>query len=209
MSLSRLELPPLYALTDASVSVSRQAVIDELIAGGARWIQVREKSVSDAEFYEIVRQAVGSLPAQVKLFVNDRLDIALACTADGVHLGDRDLPPAVARRVAGESALRIGFSTHSLEEALSAARDPSVDYVAIGPVFRSRTKNVRAPLGLEVIRELRDRTEKPIVAIGGVDATTIRAVLEAGADSAAVISALYAGPSIAGNVKKLLDAAAG
>jgi thiamine-phosphate pyrophosphorylase len=194
-----------YALTDASRIGSRQDLIQELITAGVRWIQVREKSVPDIEFYEVVHWAVASLPAKVKLFVNDRLDIALACTADGVHLGEHDLPVSVARRVSGE--LLIGRSTHSAEDGIAASGNPDVDYVAIGPIFRSPTKNVRDPLGIEVIREIRRQTEKPIVAIGGIDETNIASVLEAGADAAAVISALYRDGTVAQNVRRLCDAA--
>jgi thiamine-phosphate diphosphorylase len=209
VNLSRTELPPLYALTDTSSRARRQDEIQELITAGVRWIQIREKGTDDLDFYEIVRSAVASLPAKVRIFVNDRLDIALACTADGVHLGDRDLPVDAARHVAGELPLVIGFSTHSLEEALAASENPSVDYIAIGPIFSSPTKNVRPPLGVGVIAELRRATEKPVVAIGGIDTGNIGAVLKAGADSAAVLSALYRGGSIARNVRALLDASGG
>lgn len=207
MTLSRADVPPLYALTDASSSRPRDQLIHELITAGVRWIQVREKSIPDLEFYEIVRLAAGSLPAKVKLFVNDRLDLALSCAADGVHLGERDLPVEIARKVAGERPLLIGFSTHSLDDAVAASHNPNIDYVAIGPIFRSPTKNVRPPLGVQVIEQIRRQTEKPIVAIGGIDSTNIRSVLDAGADTAAVISALYRGGSIAENVQRLLDAA--
>jgi thiamine-phosphate pyrophosphorylase len=205
--LSRSEVPPVYALTDASKAGSRQELIQELITAGVRWIQIREKSIPDIEFYEVVHWAVASLPAKVKLFVNDRLDIALACTADGVHLGEHDLPADVARRVAGEHPLLIGCSTHSGEDGIAAAGNPDIDYVAIGPIFRSPTKNVREPLGIDVIRQIRRQTEKPIVAIGGIDEKNIASVLEAGADTAAVLSALYRSGTVAENVRRLCEAA--
>jgi thiamine-phosphate pyrophosphorylase len=208
MLLRRDEIPPLYALTARRAELSVAEIVGHLVAGGARWIQYREKGLDDAARYRELQQIVASLPAVVRLFVNDRPDLAIACGADGVHLGDEDLPPAAVRRVAGDD-LAIGFSTHSVEDALRAAEDPSVDYVAIGPIFRSRTKDVRAPLGLDPIRRIRARTEKPIVAIGGIDATNVAAVLDAGADSAAVIAALYEGGSIAGNVERILEATAG
>lgn len=207
MRLSRSDVPPVYALTDASRIGPRQDLIQELITAGVRWIQVREKSIPDIEFYEVVHWAVASLPAKVKLFVNDRLDIALACTADGVHLGEHDLPVEVARRVAGEQEFLIGRSTHSAEDGIAAGSNPDVDYVAIGPIFRSQTKNVRDPLGIDVIRQIREQTEKPIVAIGGIDETNIASVLEAGADTAAVISVLYRDGTVAENVRRLCDAA--
>lgn len=206
MRLSRTDVPPLYAITDYSRTDPSRDLVSELITAGVKWIQVRMKGSADLDFYETVRRAAGTLPAKVKLFVNDRLDIALACMADGVHLGDRDLPVGVARQVAGQSPILIGYSTHSVEDAIGASRDGTVDYVAIGPIFRSPTKNVRPPLGVEVIEELRGKTEKPIVAVGGIDHTRIQSVLSAGADAAAVISALYDGGSISDNVKRLLDA---
>ena len=207
MRLSRADVPPLYAITDYSRASTGQDLVSELITAGLKWIQVRMKQTPDIDFYQTVRRAAGSLPAKVKLFVNDRLDIALACTVDGVHLGDRDLPASAARQVAANSPLLIGVSTHSLKDAIEASGDSAVDYVAIGPIFRSLTKNVRDPLGVEVIAELRGQTEKPIVAIGGIDHTRIHSVLRAGADTAAVVSALYEGGSINDNVKRLLDSA--
>jgi thiamine-phosphate pyrophosphorylase len=181
-------------------------LVRRMVEGGARWIQYREKGLDDAGRYAELEEIAAALPAFVRLFVNDRPDLAMACGADGVHLGDTDLPPAVVRRVAG-AELAIGYSTHSVEEAARAADESAIDYVAIGPIFRSSTKDVRAPLGLDPLRALRARIAKPIVAIGGIDETNIAEVLAAGADSAAVIAAIHATPAVAENVARLLEAA--
>ena len=206
MLLKRSEVPPLYALTSRSSGRSAPDLVGELVEGGARWIQYREKELPDREKFAEIELIARGLPAFVRLIVNDRADLALACHADGVHLGEEDLLPPVVRTFAGEK-LFIGLSTHGLDEALTAAEQEAVDYVAIGPVFRSVTKNVRQPLGLDPIRRLRAATAKPIVAIGGIDRFNIGSVLDAGADSAAVIAALYAGGNVRQNVRALLDAA--
>jgi thiamine-phosphate pyrophosphorylase len=182
-------------------------IVAELAAGGAQWIQLREKRLSDAELFLQAGRAVRAVPAGVRLIVNDRSDIALACKAAGVHLGEGDLSPAAVRTLPGADRLVVGFSTHSAEQAIAAAEDDAVDYVAIGPIFQSQTKNVRPPLGIGVISRIRAQTGKPLVAIGGIDETNIRAVIEAGADSAAVIAALYRGGTIRANVERLLGAA--
>lgn len=206
MRLQRADVPPVYPLTARLPGRPFLQVIGELVEGGALWIQYREKELPDGARLEEIEQATGCLPALTRLIINDRVDLALAGRADGVHLGDSDLSPSTARRVGGE-LLILGFSTHDLQQATQAAADPSVDYVAIGPIFRSGTKNVREPIGLEPIRQLRAVTDKPIVAIGGIDKSTIRSVLGAGADSAAVIGCLYGTGSIRQNLLDLLDAA--
>lgn len=204
--LRRDEVPPLYALTARSSGLAMVELVQQMVEGGARWIQYREKDLDDAARYAELQEVVAALPAIVKLFVNDRLDLAIACGADGVHVGDEDLPPQVARKVAGPELL-IGYSTHSVDDGAAAAANPAIDYVAIGPIYRSSTKDVRDPLGLGPIRELRRRIEKPIVAIGGIDPRNIADVLGAGADSAAVIGAIHATPAIADNVARLVEAA--
>jgi thiamine-phosphate diphosphorylase len=206
--LDRKILPPVYALTDAVAKMPLDQLVPALITAGIRWIQIREKNMPDDELYRSVRTAEECMTARAMLFVDDRADIALACDADGVHVGEHDLPPASVRDIAAGRPLFIGYSTHSVEEAIAAASDDAIDYVAIGPIFRSRTKNVRDPLGVGAIEQIRGRTGKPIVAIGGIDASNISFALRAGADSCAVIAALYETEhSIVDNVHRLLDAA--
>lgn len=206
MRISRELVPSIYALTSPLPGHAPAATAHRLAAAGVRWIQIREKQSDDRTTLSIVREAAAAMPEGVSIFVNDRVDLALAGNASGVHLGDRDLPAADARTICG-ARLLIGVSTHSVEEALQAAADDEVDYIALGPIFQSPTKNVRSPLGVEPIRALRGATDRPIIAIGGISVGNIRDVLDAGADSAAIISALYLNDDIEENVRRLFEAA--
>jgi thiamine-phosphate pyrophosphorylase len=190
-----LELPKLYPITDRRLSgLSHAEQVARLADGGARVVQLREKHLSPREFYREAEEALRVARARgVKLIVNDRGDIALAVGAHGVHLGQGDLPAEAARALLGEGAI-IGVSTHNVEQAAVAARLP-VDYVAIGPVFATQSKENPDPVvGLEGVRRAREATGRlPLVAIGGITAENARAVLDAGADSVALISALLVG----------------
>lgn len=208
MSLTRGRIPALYALTPGAGDLAGLSrALDELVDAGVRWIQVREKNVPDGLLAATIGSIRPNLPTETLLIINDRVDIAIASGAGGVHLGDRDLPAPLARSIAGKRDMIIGVSTHSAEEAVEASRDPAVDYVALGPIYASSTKSVRSPLGADEIRRARERiADKPIVAIGGIDAANIGEVLTAGADSAAVIAALYRPGAIGDNVRALLEA---
>jgi thiamine-phosphate pyrophosphorylase len=155
------------------------------------------------EFYE---QARAAKQPWVQLIINDRVDIALAAGADGVHLGQDDLPPEAARKLLGPQAI-IGYSTHNVEQAISATKLP-IDYLAIGPIFSTTTKSDTAPvLGLEGLRAVRRAIgEFPLAAIGGITLNNARAVIDAGADSVAVISALLSAADITTATKNLLQA---
>jgi thiamine-phosphate pyrophosphorylase len=185
-------LPEIYPITDTRISgVSHVAQVEKLIEGGATFIQLREKYASPQEFYEAAKLALEfARKRDVKIIINDRVDIALALKADGVHLGQDDLPPEEARKILGEKAI-IGFSTHSLEQAVRAAALP-IDYLAIGPVYATITKeNPDQTIGLEGIRTVREAVgDFPLVAIGGINYQNHRKIFESGADSAAVISDL-------------------
>jgi thiamine-phosphate pyrophosphorylase len=187
--------PKLYSITDARLSgLSHAEQVRRLCAGGATFIQLREKHLSPREFY---REATDALHVArscgARLIINDRVDIALALSADGVHLGQDDLPPALARELLGEDAI-IGFSTHTVEQAIKAALLP-VDYIAIGPIFETKSKeNPDAVVGLDGLRRVRQAVGKiTLVAIGGIKRENIPATLAAGADAVAVISLLLAG----------------
>ncbi|HWS53739.1 MAG TPA: thiamine phosphate synthase [Pyrinomonadaceae bacterium] len=190
--MSPFTLPKLYPVTDARLSgASHAEQVARLADGGAALVQLREKHLPPREFYREAAAAVEVARARgVRLVVNDRADIALALGADGVHLGQDDLGPEAARRLLGASAV-VGFSTHSVEQAVAAARLP-VSYLAIGPVFATASKpNPDPVVGLEGVRRVRAALPRvPLVAIGGITAENARAVLDAGADSVAVISAL-------------------
>ena len=165
----------------------------ELVAGGARLIQLREKLASSREILRLARELRRALPNDVRLTINDRADLAVAAAADGVHLGQDDLPPEAARKIIGQSRM-LGISTHNPGQ-LEAALQTSADYIAIGPVFATISKDNPDPvIGLDGVRRARSLTEKPVVAIGGVTLENCRSVIEAGADSVAVIGAILEDP---------------
>ena len=190
----------LYVITDESASRGRShiEIAEAAIRGGADVIQLRDKTASGETLYRVAL-ALRTLTreAKVPFIVNDRLDIALAADADGVHLGQQDLPASVARHILGPGRI-LGVSAETLTEALLAEKD-GADYLGVGPVFEARKTKADAgePLGLERIARVRKHCRLPIVAIGGIDAQNARQVREAGADSAAVISAIVGADDIA------------
>lgn len=185
-------LPKIYPITDVSLSkLSHLEQARRLMAGGAKLIQLRDKYASPEEFYRAAKEVIEfARPEKVKIIVNDRVDIALAAGADGVHLGQNDLPPEQARKLLGEKAI-IGFSTHSVRQAAEAVKLP-IDYIAVGPVFQTSTKeNPDAVVGLKGVKKAREAVgDFPLVAIGGIIFKNARGVLQSGADSVAVISAI-------------------
>jgi thiamine-phosphate pyrophosphorylase len=184
----------LYPITDQHISgLSHAEQVVLLNNCGATLIQLREKLDPPVKFFEQAESAVRvARDLGAKIIINDRLDIALAVKADGVHLGQEDLPPDAARRILGSNAI-IGFSTHSLKQARLAAQMP-VDYVAIGPIFSTTTKqSANAPLGLDGLARVREALgAMPLVAIGGITSENIGAVIKAGADVVAVIGDIWA-----------------
>lgn len=187
------KLPKLYPITDRRLSgLSHAEQMERLCEGGARLVQLREKLLSPREFYREAEAAVRAARRWgARVIINDRADVALASGADGVHLGQDDLPPGAARALLGEGAI-IGFSTHNPGQAAEAARMP-VNYVAIGPIFQTASKEKPDPVvGLEGLRRVRESLGEalPLVAIGGITRGRARAVIETGAASVAVIGAL-------------------
>jgi thiamine-phosphate pyrophosphorylase len=185
-------LPRVYPLTDVQLSgLSHAEQVRRLSLGGASFIQLREKRMPALEFYE---QAKAAQQSGVRLIINDRVDIALAVGAAGVHLGQDDMPPEAARKLLGPQAI-IGYSTHNVDQAIDAVRLP-IDYLAIGPIFSTTTKtDTAAVLGLEGLRAVRQAVgDFPLVAIGGITHANAREVIHAGADSVAVISTLLSSP---------------
>jgi thiamine-phosphate pyrophosphorylase len=163
--------------------------VQELAAGGARLIQLREKQASSREILRLARDLRRVLPNEVRLIINDRADLAVAADADGVHLGQDDLPTDAAREIIGPSRM-LGVSTHNRVQ-LEMALKTTADYIAIGPVFGTISKdNPDLVIGLEGVSQARSVTTKPLVAIGGITLENCRSVIEAGADSVAVIGAI-------------------
>lgn len=202
------ELPRLYPITDRRLSgLTHAEQVARLCEGGARLVQLREKHLPAREFYAEASEAVKvAREFGAVLIVNDRADVALAAGADGVHLGQDDMPAGAARALLGEGKF-VGCSTHGVEQAIDAARLP-VDYIAIGPVFDTSSKENPDPVvGLEGVRRVRAAVGKAVrlVAIGGVNAESAPSVLEAGADSVAVIGALVNTPEPAEITRRTRD----
>lgn len=210
--------PAVYALADAAAlgGVDRvPAAAAQMAAAGVGWIQLRFKPrppappPADRELYAAVEAAVEATAGLgVALWIDDRADLAALFPFAGLHLGQRDLPPAAARRVVGDGVW-IGLSAHDDDELNAAAADPEVDVVAVGPVFPTASKENPDPVvGLDFVRRARRATDKPLVAIGGLDESNLGRALEAGADAAAVLSAACRAP-LAQSCRALLAAADG
>ncbi len=203
----RFLIPRLYAIIDPAQTSHRSpaAISEILLTAGVRLIQYRDKSASSRELLQTSRQIAGQVrQAQGVFIVNDRADVARAVDADGVHLGQDDLPVELARRVLSAGKW-IGYSTHVLDQVIEA-ENSCADYVAFGPVFPTRSKENPDPVvGLEGLRKARQATRKPLVAIGGVTAENARAAIEAGADSVAVISDLLKAQDIGQRAKQFLQ----
>jgi thiamine-phosphate pyrophosphorylase len=191
-----LNLPKIYPITDARLcGLAHAEQVARLIAGGAELVQLREKRLSPREFYADAVEAVRvARELGARLIINDRADLALALGADGVHLGQDDVPPEAARRLLGDGAI-IGYSTHNLAQAVEAARMP-IDYLAIGPIYATTSKeNPDSVIGLKGLRRVREAVgHLPLVAIGGINHENALEVIAAGADSVAVINAVLAEP---------------
>ncbi|HAL92800.1 MAG TPA: thiamine phosphate synthase [Verrucomicrobia bacterium] len=187
----------LYLVTDRSLSRGRPTVeiVCEAVAGGVTCVQLREKNVGTREILEearVLRTVTRSLG--VPLIINDRVDIALAVGADGVHLGQRDMPITDAKRL-GPPGWIIGVSAESLHDAKRAELG-GADYIGVSPVFSTPTKTDTAlPLGLDGVRAIRAAVRIPLVGIGGIHAGNARDVIRAGADGIAVVSAIVAADS--------------
>jgi thiamine-phosphate pyrophosphorylase len=201
-----MNFPKLYPITDTRLSgLSHAEQVERFAAGGATLIQLRDKSASPRQFYEAAVEALRlARSLGVRIIINDRVDIAIAVDADGVHLGQDDLPPAIARTLLGENRL-IGYSTHDLKQAMAADSMP-VDYVAIGPLFQTSTKENPDPVvGLEALTQIKAQIARPLVAIGGITCQNGAAALQAGADSLAVISDLFSTGDITTRVRQYLQ----
>lgn len=195
----RARLRGLYAII-ACAKEARAA-----IEGGASVIQVRLKDAPAGEVLRLAREVVAIAAGRALVLVNDRADLALLSGADGVHVGDEDLPPAEARRLVGPELL-VGRTTRTLAEARAALLE-GADHVGFGPIFATRTKALAvAPRGVPALREVAAALAAPVVAIGGIGADTIGSVAGAGAACAAVVGALFASGDPIENARLLRDA---
>ncbi len=208
--IARRELGPLdlYVVTDSRLAGERGTLwtIEEAIAGGADVVQLREKEMSTREMI-LLGQALRELTRKhgVLFVVNDRVDVALAVGADGVHVGQDDMPAPLVRRLVGPEMI-VGVSATTLVEAVRAAED-GADYLGVGPIYPTGTKPDAAPVtGPGLVAEARRATGLPIVAIGGIGPANAAEVVAAGADGVAVISAIVGKPDPRAEARRIKEA---
>ncbi|MDL2265128.1 thiamine phosphate synthase [Parabacteroides sp. OttesenSCG-928-G21] len=186
----------LYLVTDRSLSLGRSLpeVVESAVRGGVTLVQLREKEADSRDFYQLALALKQLLrPYHVPLIINDRLDIALAVDADGIHIGQSDLPYPVVRQLLGKEKI-IGLSVESLSDA-ALANQWDVDYIAISPVYATPTKTDTAPaLGLEGVRAIKELSVHPIVGIGGITQDNAADIIRAGADGIAIVSGIMSAP---------------
>jgi len=182
----------LYLVTDATLSLGRklEEVVEAAVQGGVTMVQLREKEACTRDFYEQAMRLQSLLkPYHVPLIINDRLDIALACKADGIHIGQHDMPYDIVRQLAGKERI-IGLSVENLDDVYEANR-LDVDYIGISPVFGTPTKTDTAvPLGLEGVKTITAISAHPSVGIGGINRSNAAQIMAAGANGVAVVSAI-------------------
>lgn len=209
MTRSRVFIPPLYPIIDSFLTPAAdiEKTATDIMDGGAKILQLRAKKLSSKEFLETARIIRKITKDRGAVFiVNDRVDIALLTDADGVHLGQNDLPVREARRLLGNDKI-IGYSTHNMREARVAKKLP-VDYISFGPIFPTKTKeDAQTPKGIKGLSEVRKAVNIPIVAIGGITETNLIYVLKEGADSAAMISEILTEKDISKKVNRLISVA--
>jgi thiamine-phosphate pyrophosphorylase len=200
-------IPDLYVILDRAATRGRalDEVLEGVIAAGGRMVQLREKEWPSGTLLPLAQRLRARCPtAGVTFIVNDRLDLALVLEADGVHLGQDDLPPRLARPLLRPGML-LGVSTHSAEQA-RAAQAAAADYVAVGSIFPTATKSSFELVGPGLLRELRGEIRLPLIAIGGITAANVGEAVRAGADGVAVISAVCGAPDPEDATRRLLDA---
>lgn len=196
-----LEKLKLYFITDSRFG-KHEELVEKVLKAGVRAVQLREKSMSSKEIYEVAKKIRKlTLDYDALFIVNDRLDIALASDADGVHLGQEDLPFDAARKVFDGI---IGVSAHSIEEAKKA--ENFADYLGVGPVYATKTKtDAREPIGIENLRNIASTVRIPVIAIGGIDHSNVIEVLKAKVFGVAVISAIASHADVYLAARSLLD----
>lgn len=202
----RLVLPHLYVILDSALlkKTPRESA-EEFAEAGVRLMQYRDKSAPARELLRSSRELVRCVARYgASMIVNDRPDVAKLAGANGVHVGQDDLEPAQTREIVGAEML-VGVSSHNVEQFQQAAAT-SADYIAVGPIFATKSKGNPDPVvGIELIRRVRPLTQKPIVAIGGITLETAKQVIEAGADSVAVIGDILNAPGPVARARAYLD----
>lgn len=197
----------LYLVTDRSLCGKKplEEVVLQAVRGGAAYVQLREKDISTRLFVdEAARIKILLEPYKIPLIINDRIDVALACGADGVHIGQDDMPYAIARSILGRKAI-IGLSVETWED-VEESRKLDVDYIGVSPVFATPTKtDTRGAWGLDGLRKIRAFSRHPLVAIGGINESNTGDVVAAGADCIAVVSAVCAASEPETAARKIND----
>ena len=197
----------IYLVTDRGLCLNRplQDVVLRAVRGGAAYVQLREKDITTRLFVEEARTIKKILePYRVPLIINDRIDVALACGADGVHIGQEDMPYETARKLMGRTAI-IGLSVETWAD-VEASQNLDVDYIGVSPVFATPTKtDTKEPWGLAGLKKIKSFSRHPLVAIGGINESNARAVVEAGADCLAVVSAICAAADPETVTRKILN----
>ena len=184
----------LYLVTDRSLcgQKSLENVVIQAVKGGVSCVQLREKDISTRLFVSEAQRIKKLLePYKIPLIINDRIDVALACGADGVHIGQDDMPYAIARSIMGKKAI-IGLSVETWED-VEESQKLDVNYIGVSPVFATPTKtDTKSPWGLTGLTKIKAFSRHPIVAIGGINESNVREIITAGADCVAVVSAICA-----------------
>lgn len=182
----------LYLVTDSSLSLGRplEEIVEQSVLGGVSMVQLREKDCSSKHFYELALKVKAVLkPYKIPLIINDRLDIALAVDADGLHIGQSDLPCEIARKLLEKNKI-LGLSVENIEQA-ELSNYLEVDYIGLSPVFSTNTKtDINQPLGIEGIKTIKSLCKHPMVGIGGINKNNTKSIIECGIDGIAVVSAI-------------------
>jgi thiamine-phosphate pyrophosphorylase len=202
----RLVLPRLYVILDSALlTIPVEDCAQELADAGVRLLQYRAKDTPALNMLNVSRKLASlTIPRGASFIVNDRPDVAILAEATGVHVGQEDLDVEAAREVVGTEKL-VGVSTHNLEQFRVAA-ETSADYIAVGPIFATSSKaNPDPVVGTDLVRRVRDLSNKPIVAIGGITLENAASVIEAGADCVAVISDILRAPDRGQRAKQYLE----
>ena len=196
----------LYLIADKKICGARRIedVVIQAIEGGAQMIQYRDKESSDREFLEVAFVLQNICETRKILFIiNDRVDVAAFLKADGVHLGQDDLPPRIARKILGQSKI-IGVSAENIEQAKEAEKH-GADYVGIGPIFDTLTKEIEKPVGLEIIKQAKKYLKIPFFPIGGINLERLDQIIEAGSKRIAVGSAVLSANDVKTATRNLLE----
>ena len=198
-------LTPLYPILDTGLCRGRAPleVLRDFLSAGVKLVQLRAKDMPSNDFFKLADAVRGlTRRAGAMLIVNDRVDIALAVRADGVHLGQEDLPLKAARKIAGDRLI-VGVSTHDMAQA-EEAEAGGADYIGFGPIFGTATKATGySPRCLDMLRDIKKTVKIPVVAIGGINEGNVAEVWKAGADSAAIISYLMGAENVAGKIERI------